>query len=270
MTRGEQQARTDEGTLSWDAGLYDRSFNFVSNYGTAVLDLLAPQPGERILDIGCGTGHLAREIVARGAEVLGTDASPEMIAQARANYPDVPGLSFAVADAAAFTVDAPFGAVFSNAAIHWVRDHEGVARSVAAALAPGGRFVAEFGGKGNIATITGGLERALAEEGFSDFAARNPWTFPSIPEFSARLERYGLETVYAALFDRPTLLEGGEDGLRLWLRMFGDTFFAGVPDDAQERIIARLEQRLRPALLRDGAWWADYRRLRLVARKPAI
>lgn len=267
MSEGERDTTdaTPRAGLSWDAGLYDRAFSFVSDYGAALLDLLAPHRGERILDLGCGTGHLTQAIAERGAEVVGIDASPEMVAQARANYP---GLRFAVADAASFVVEAPFAAVFSNAVLHWVRGHEGVARSVAAALAPGGRFVAEFGGRGNVGAITSALQWALAAEGYSDFAARDPWTFPSIPEFTARLERHGLETVSAALFDRPTLLDGGEAGLRLWLRMFGDPFFAEVPEEARERILRRLEARLRPTLFRDGEWWADYRRLRVVARKP--
>ena len=252
--------------LSWNAGLYDRAFTFVSEYGEPLIDLLAPQPGERILDLGCGTGHLAQAIAERGAEVVGIDASPEMVAQARRNYP---AIRFEVADATDLAFDQPFDAVFSNAVIHWVPDHEGVARSVAGALRPGGRFVTEFGGKGNIALLTGALEGALTHAGYPERAARNPWTFPSIAEFTARLERYGLEPVYAALFDRPTLLEGKEDGVRLWLEMFAGDYLDGLPEAARKPIVREVEERLRPRIFRDGNWWADYRRLRVVARKPS-
>lgn len=268
MPAGDDERGSGAGgvsALTWDAGLYDRSFGFVSAYGAPLVELLDPQPGERILDLGCGTGQLAAEIAARGAEVIGLDASPEMIEQARRSYPQ---LRFMVGDAADFRLAAPCDAVFSNAVIHWVPDHEGVARAVAGALKPGGRFVAEFGGRGNVAALIGALRAALAEAGEGRRGARIPWTFPGIAEFSARLERHGLEPLSAVLFDRPTRLEQGEAGLRLWLAMFTDDLFAGLTDSARGAIVAGVEARLRYALFHDGAWWADYRRLRIVARKP--
>lgn len=260
-------ATSDEAARdSWNAGLYDNKFAFIWEYGSNLIDLLDPQPGETILDIGCGTGHLTHTIAERGANVIGTDFSPAMIEQARANYPDI---RFEVADASDFTLDEPVDAIFSNAVFHWVRDQEGAAACVARALKPGGRFVAEFGGKRNVGQIIAAAIDAMREAGYPDGAARNPWYYPSIAEHTTLLERHGLETTSAVLFDRPTLLDGGDVGLALWLEMFGDSFFANIPETDRQQIVASMEQRLRPALFRDGSWYADYRRLRLVVRRPS-
>lgn len=249
---------------SWNAGLYDNKFAFIWEYGSNLIDLLDPQPGETVLDIGCGTGHLTHAIAERGANVIGHDFSPAMIEQARVNYPDI---RFEVADASDFALAEPVDAIFSNAVFHWVRDQEGVAACMARALKPGGRFVAEFGGKRNVGQIIAAAIDAMRAAGYPDGAARNPWYYPSIAEHAALLERHGLETISAVLFDRPTLLDGGEAGLALWLEMFGDSFFAGIPETTRKAIVTSIEEQLRPALFRDGSWYADYRRLRLVARR---
>jgi trans-aconitate methyltransferase len=238
--------------MQWNASNYETGCSFVWKSVSDLLDLLNPQPGDRILDLGCGTGHLTNAIFERGAEVVGLDASPDMLAQARQNYPK---LRFLLADAASFTVDRPFDAVFSNAALHWVRDAEGAVRSVAAALVPGGRFVAEFGGKGNITQMLAAIHRVLPE-------AANPWYFPSIGEYSMLLERHGLEPRYAALFDRPTQLEGS---MQEWFEMFGEPLLARVPREQRRPVLDEVADVLRPALFREGHWWADYRRLRVAA-----
>jgi len=248
----------------WNAGLYDDKFSFIWEYGSNLIDLLDPQPGERILDLGCGTGHLTHVIERRGSDVVGTDHSADMIEQARANYPEI---RFAVEDASNFTVDEPIDAVFSNAVLHWVRDAEGAVASMSAALKPGGRLVAEFGGKGNVRQIVDTTLAVLNDLGYSGRERRNPWFFPSIGEYTSLLERHGFETRSAVLFDRPTLLDSGIDGLALWLEMFGDSFVAGISAGARERIVAEIADRLRPTLFRDGAWYADYVRLRVVALK---
>ncbi len=248
----------------WNAELYDGKHAYVFGYGAQVVELLAPQPGERIIDLGCGTGHLTAAIAEAGSQVLGLDHSAEMIAKARANYPQ---LRFEVCDARDFSVDEPQDAVFSNAALHWVLEADRVVARVAAALRPGGRFVAEFGGKGNVRQIIGAVGAVLKEMGIAPGPVDGLWYFPSIAEYSQLLERHGLEVTWAALMDRPTTLEDGEAGLRNWLKMFAEQVLAAVPSARLEKFFSRMESRLRVQLYGNGAWHADYRRIRVVAVK---
>ena len=225
----------------WDAGLYESSSQFVWKFGGDVVSLLKPQPGERILDVGCGTGHLTADIAATGSLTFGIDASPAMIAQARQNFPK---LQFQLMDATEFQSEPVYDAVFSNAALHWMLKPDRVVAAVAGALKPGGRFVGEMGGKGNISAIDGAIRTNI----------RN--YYPSVSEYSAVLERNGFEVTFMTLFDRPTPLEGGENGLREWLQTFrGDN----------SRPVEEVEAELRPRLFHDGRWVADYRRLRFIA-----
>ncbi len=244
----------------WDSALYDDRHSFVWKKAGDLIDLLDPVTGERILDLGCGTGHLTAQIAARGATVVGLDASASMIAQARQNYPK---LAFVLGDARALRFDEPFDAVFSNAALHWIPQANPVIAGVAAALKPSGRFVLEMGAKGNIAQIAEALTAVLEEAGH---AARNPWYFPSAGEYASLLEVNGFEVRTMETFERWNKLEHPERGLREWLEMFAGVWFDGVPTGSRTEIVARIESRLRPALWRDGVWWADYKRLRVVAR----
>jgi trans-aconitate methyltransferase len=226
-----------------------------------LVDLLDPKAGERVLDLGCGTGELTKAIADRGARVLGVDSSPEMIAQARRSFPD---LEFEVADARTMGFDAPFDAVFSNAALHWIRPPEAAAERVFAALRPGGRFVAEFGGQGNVARVLAEIEAAGKDQGvdLGELLHRN--YFPSADAYPAVLRGVGFEVGSVDLYDRFTPLEGPE-GLRNWVRMFRGAVLDRVDVD---RFFRDLEERARPELLRDGVWHADYRRIRVVARRP--
>jgi trans-aconitate 2-methyltransferase len=242
---------------AWDAARYQDKHSFVWRYGANLLELLDPQPGERILDVGCGTGQLTSEIARSGAQVTGLDSSPDMLADARKNFL---GLSFVLADAADFDFPEPFDAVFSNAALHWVKNAEGAASSIARALRPGGRFVAEFGGKGNIASVQSALRAVLG----SSADEQSPWYYPSIGEYCGVLERHGLEVRNASLFDRPTELQG-ENGMDDWLRMFTQTYLRRYSAARAGEIVRQLVEHLRPALYRDGVWTVDYRRLRVVA-----
>jgi trans-aconitate methyltransferase len=246
----------------WDAGHYNQSFSFIWTHGAGVLELLDPKPDERILDLGCGTGHLTAQIAETGATVIGIDHSAEMIDAARAAYP---AIEFHRADATGFSFDQPFDAVFSNAVLHWVRPPADAIKRIHDALKPGGRLVAEFGGHGNVKQVVDALVTELERHGYADAAPRNPWYFPGIAEYTTLLEQHALETTCARLYDRPTLLDGGEDGLAGWLAMFGDPFFGGVSDSDLTSIIAAVAERLRPTLFRDGDWYADYRRLQIVA-----
>ena len=266
---GSDTTRHGQTTTSqaWDANLYESKHAFVWKYGASVLELLAPQPGERVLDLGCGTGQLTAQIASAGAEVVGIDKAASMIEQARANYPN---LRFEVADGSSFSFPEPFDAVFSNAAIHWMREPARVVACIAQALKPGGRFVAEFGGKGNTAPLIEAVYAASAAAGYPARRDQSPWYFPSIGEYSSLLEQHGLLVTFATLFDRPTPLEGGRQGLRAWLAMFGSFFFQGIPAEQRETILQNVEQRLEARFYRDGTWYVPYVRLRVVARKEAV
>jgi trans-aconitate methyltransferase len=248
-------------TDRWDSSLYDDRHSFVWNKSGDLIDLLALRAGERILDLGCGTGHLTAQIAVRGAEVTGLDSSVSMIAQARQNYPK---LKFVLADASEFRFEEPFDAVFSNAALHWIPNAAEVIECVARVLKPRGRFVLEMGGKGNIARIVAVLSAVLQEAGYTP---RNPWYFPSAGEYATLLERHEFEVEAQWTIERWNKLEHPEKGLREWLEMFAGMWFDGVPEQARAGLVAEIETRLKPVLWCDGSWWADYRRLRVVARR---
>jgi trans-aconitate methyltransferase len=248
----------------WDAARYDGGHSFVWKYGANVIELLAPREGERILDLGCGTGHLTAEIAARGAEVIGIDKSLDMIEQARKLYPD---LRFEIGDAISFHFDEPFDAVFSNAVIHWIRDQDALLSCVRRALKLAGRFVAEMGGKGNLRAIKHALHGAIQAAGYNVREESAFRFFASIGEYASLLERHGFTVTQAFYFERPTALEGGEEGLRNWIEVFADNELSAVPVEERGGIIHRVEDELRSELYRDGVWYADYRRLRIVAIK---
>jgi trans-aconitate methyltransferase len=245
----------------WDSSLYDDRHSFVWKKAGDVLELLDPKPGERVLDLGCGTGHLTAEIANRGAEVTGLDSSASMIAQARQNYPK---LKFVLADAMSFDFEQAVDAVFSNAVLHWIKDAGCVIDRVARVLKPHGRFVFEMGAKGCVARVVTVIDSALREAGYT---SRNPWHFASAAEYSTLLEARGFEIEALWTIERWTKLDHPDRGLREWLEMFAGPWFEDVPAQARGPLVAAIEARLRNQLWRDGAWWADYRRLRVVARR---
>jgi trans-aconitate methyltransferase len=247
----------------WNAGLYDLKHAFVWEKAKGVVDLLAAKSGEQILDLCCGTGALTAEIAACGAHVIGIDRSAEMIEEARKKFP---AIQFEVCDARALPFCNEFHAVFSNAALHWIPEAERVFQGMARALRPGGRFVAEFGGKGNVQHVVAAIETALTECGISSNGA-NPWYYPSVAEYASLLENHGMEVREAALFERPTKLEDGDRGLELWITMFGETFLQRVPPNARDNVLRAVERAARPTLWKADHWELDYRRLRIAACK---
>jgi trans-aconitate methyltransferase len=247
----------------WNAGLYDDKHSFVWKMAAGLLELLEAKAGERILDLGCGTGHLTEQIAANGAEVVGVDRSSDMIRQAKEEYP---ALQFEVMDAREIAFAELFDAVFSNATLHWIKEPEKVIARIAAVLRPRGRFVAEFGGKGNVGALMTAVEQAWRKVGISG-PTPYPWYYPSIAEYAGLLEKHRLEVTYAILFDRPTPLEDGERGLRNWLNMFGGSFLGQLSADQREATVAAIEQEARSALWRESQWVMDYRRLRIIAKK---
>ncbi|HTT80182.1 MAG TPA: class I SAM-dependent methyltransferase [Stellaceae bacterium] len=245
---------------TWEARRYAATAEFVPAGGAAVLDLLAPQSGERILDLGCGDGALSAEIAAAGAAVVAVDAAPDMVAAARAR-----GLDARVLPGQNLAFEREFDAVFSNAALHWMRPPEAVLAGVRRALKPGGRFVAEMGGHNNVAAIRVALAAVLGRSGL-DAAALSPWYFPSAAAYRNKLEAAGFTVGDIALLPRPTVLTSGLDA---WLDNFAEDFLA--PLAAAERAAARAEVAalLRPVLVDEtGTWIADYVRLRFRAVVP--
>jgi len=245
---------------SWDPDAYARNARFVSDLGAPVLELLAPRPGERILDLGCGDGALTRKLADSGCDVVGVDASaPQVLAARRL------GLDARVADGERLAFEAEFDAVFSNAAIHWMKRADDAIAGVWRALKPGGRFVAEFGGHGCVATIKRALIDSLARRGI-DGDALNPWYFPTVEDYSARLARRGFAVRYIALIPRPTPLPTAIDG---WLETFAQSFIAPLAENDRAAFIGEVREALRPHLCDgDGRWFADYVRLRFAADKP--
>ena len=250
------------GPAEWDASLYDRRFSCIPSYGKDLLPLLDPQPGQHILDLGCGTGRLTAQIAESGADVLGVGRSPAMVAEARALYPD---LRFEVMDATNLALDGTFDSVFSNAVLHWIPEKDRVVESVARVLKPGGRLVLEMGGNGNIAAVRRALEAAFVALELSHLSSRSPWYFPGIGEYASLLDAHGFRTTLAVLFDRPTPLDPGDDAFRAWLEVFGKDFFEGLTVDTRDRVIQAAEERARPDLYSGGNWTIDYVRLRVVA-----
>ncbi|TVV73780.1 class I SAM-dependent methyltransferase [Sphingomonas solaris] len=254
---------TTNPTSRWVAADYAGNAAFVPALGAPVLDLLAPQPGERILDLGCGDGVLTARIAEAGAEVVGVDASDTLIAAARDK-----GLDARLMDGEALTFEAEFDAAFSNAALHWMLDGAAVAAGVFRALKPGARFVGEMGGDGNIATLRAALYAELEARGYALPDGAPQW-YPTPAAFTAIYAAAGFVDIEARLIPRPTPLPTGVTG---WLRTFRVGFMdsAHVPDAEQPAVAQAVEDRLAPAFRQpDGTWIADYVRLRFSMRKPA-
>jgi trans-aconitate methyltransferase len=243
----------------WSAETYARHARFVSDLAGPVLEWLAPQAGERVLDLGCGDGVLTAELARRGVSVLGIDISESLLKAAAER-----GVETRHMDGQNLPFDGEFDAVFSNAALHWMSNGSAVIEGVFRALNPGGRFVAEFGGHGNVAAVTTAM-RATAWRRGGDAALAGPWFFPSVAVYREMLEERGFRVVRIGLFPRPTPLASG---MIAWLRVFRRPFFAQFGAD-EDVVLSEVEELLAPSL-RDakGNWTADYVRLRVEAVKP--
>jgi len=245
---------------SWDPDAYARNARFVSDLGAPVVELLAPRAGERILDLGCGDGALTIKLAEMGCDVVGVDSSAPQVEAARRL-----GLDARVIDGARLSFDSEFDAVFSNAAIHWMKPVDDVISGVWRALRPGGRFVAEFGGHGCVETIKRALIDALTRRGI-DGNALNPWYFPTVEDYSARLVRHNFAVSYIALIPRPTPLPTEING---FLETFAQSFMAPLPKNDRADFIDEVREAVRPKLCDgDGKWFADYVRIRFAAVKP--
>jgi len=244
---------------TWDPERYARNTRFVSDLAAAVVELLNASPGERILDLGCGDGILTAKFAEMGCHIVGVDGSAAQIEAARKL-----GLDARLMDGEKLCFDGEFDAVFSNAALHWMRNPEAVISGVWRALRPNGRFVAEFGGHGCVAKIKKALVGALNRRGL-DGEAAVPWYFPTPEEYSGLLKKNGFSVASIALVPRPTPLPGDVTG---WLETFGESFIACLPLAERPAYIAEVREALRPELFdSEGKWTADYVRLRFAATK---
>ncbi len=246
-------------TTTWNPESYARNARFVSDLGEPLLELLAVIPGETILDLGCGDGALTEKLTAAGAAVIAVDSSLAQVVAARRR-----GLIALVMDGQALSFQRHFDAVFTNAVLHWLKRPEKVLEGVTACLKPGGRFVGEFGGRGNVETIRVTLHAGLSKRGIDPWKV-DPWYYPAAGEYSALLEEFGFTVEYIELIPRATKLPGDIHG---WLEVFAQSFTKALPESDREKYLEEVRDELQPKLRdADGAWCADYVRLRFRARR---
>lgn len=245
----------------WDVSSYAANTRFVSDLGQGALELLEPRAGERIVDLGCGDGALTRRLLEAHCDVLGVDASEQMVSAARAA-----GVEARCLDAHELEFDQQFDAVFSNAALHWMRRPQAVSDGVFRALKPGGRFVGEMGGQGNVARLRAAMHHALRQRGI-DPDAVDPWYFPTSDEYAAVLRHSGFRVAGIVCLPRPTALPTGIGG---WMEAVARPFLLAVSAAERRAFVDEVERALAPELKdAQGGWWADYVRLRFKAVKPA-
>ena len=181
----------------WDAATYDRVAAPQEELGLRVLERLELAGDETVLDAGCGSGRLTRHLADRlpNGRVIGVDAAPSMIAQARERLgEDVELLNANLLD---LELGDRVDAVFSNAAFHWVHDHDRLFDRLHALLRPGGRLEAQCGGQGNVAELENALLAMEGDERFAPYlrTVTPPWYFASVGDTEARLERAGFGSV---------------------------------------------------------------------------
>lgn len=247
-------------TQDWNSDKYAKDAAFVSALGTDVVTLLDPQPDERILDLGCGDGTLANQICELGAQVTGVDASEDMVKAAQTL-----GINAHCISGEQLSFDEEFDAVFSNAALHWMRDYQAVVAGVYRALKPGGRFVAEFGGHGNVQAITDAMAAVYAKH--TDWGTyKHPWFFPTDEYYAQVLVQHGFQVNTMTSFNRPTPLE---TGVKQWLKLFAHHATGHLNETETEDFLTMVEAELKTTLYNeDDGWHADYVRLRFSATKP--
>ncbi|MGE5215932.1 MAG: class I SAM-dependent methyltransferase [Chloroflexota bacterium] len=244
-------------TITWNPASYAKNARFVSDLGEPLLELLAAKGGETILDLGCGDGALTEKIAAAGAKVFAVDSSLAQVMAARRR-----GVNALVMDGQALGFKRRFDAVFTNAVLHWLKRPEQVIEGVAASMKAGGRFVGEFGGKGNVDAIRAALHRELVKLGVDPWSV-DPWYYPAADEYSALLQTHGFKVERSEIIPRPTILPGD---LRGWLEVFAQSFTKALPEAKRENFVESVCKNLAPKLRRpDGAWYADYVRLRFKA-----
>ncbi|WP_124981270.1 class I SAM-dependent methyltransferase [Nonlabens xiamenensis] len=251
-------------TTKWKPELYNEKHSFVYQYGEGLIKLLDPKENQRILDLGCGSGQLTSKINKFAKKTIGIDKSAEMIMDAKSKFPNI---EFQVADASNFRFNEKFDSIFSNATLHWVKDFKGAIKCMYENLNSNGKIVLEFGGKGNVQTIVNELRSSLKMRGYGKQSELDLWYFPTIGEYSTELESAGFRVLFAEHYDRPTKLADENSGIKDWISMFAESFFIGVTENHKEEIKDEVQEKTKDKCLIDGKWFADYKRIRVVAIK---
>ena len=248
--------KTEE-TNKWNPERYNKHTHFVSALALPVVDLLAPQTGEQILDVGCGEGTLAMEIERRGAKVVGIDMSQEMV-----DFSKSKGLEVYVGTVTDLPYASLFDGVFSNAVLHWVKDARIAVQNIAKVLKPGGRFVCEFGGEGNAYHLVSAMEEVFAN--YPDFGVfDNPWYFPSVEAYKSLLESEGFDVEYIEIIPRPTPM----DDISNWLDIFSNGVTSNLTQEQFEVFKKESTKILKTKIYSEEGWMLDYKRLRVKALK---
>ena len=247
--------------MEWNADFYEDKHGFVADYGKDLLSHVPDNPGQAILDLGCGTGALTQELLAKSAHVVGADASPDMVRKARMLHPDI---DFRVVDACRMPWSNRFDVVFSNAVFHWISDQKALLENIFRVLKPQGRLVCEFGAVRNIHRIQQAFQSSLSRQKRHH---ENPFYFPTVEEYRKLVEQAGLHPELVMDYDRPTPLKDGENGLRNWVRQFFASDLSPLPGAGRIRILEEMESALRDELWDGTQWVSDYRRIRVIAVK---
>ena len=239
-----------------------------------VQDALTPYDSALIADLGCGTGRALVPLVRAGARGLAVDLSEHMLCEVRSKsdreHLSIECLLANLVDLDCLTTNSVDHAICLFSTLGMIQGQPNrcqFVRHVRRIIKPGGRFVAEFGGRGNVKAIVGAIYNAIEALGYPSKREFNPWYLPSVGEYATLLERQGFGVNYAAFFYRPTSLEGGDGGIHNWIDMFAGDFLIGIPVGKRTDVIQNVENQLRPNLYRDGTWFADYRRIRVFGVK---
>ncbi len=250
--------------MKWNPELYKDKHAFVFEYGESLIELLDVKPDDRILDLGCGTGNLTKSISKLTENVVGMDYSSDMISSAKNNFSEI---QFFKKDASDFDFDMPFDSIFSNATLHWVLEYRSCIKSMYRNLNVGGKVVLEFGGKGNVELIINSLRKYLEKYNYIEQSNLKQWYFPSIGEYCQVLEQEGFRVTLAQHYDRPTELVESDNGIKDWLNMFAKNFFINLKETDRVEILDHIQNDLRSKLFSSEKWFADYKRIRVVATK---
>ncbi len=234
-----------DGQYQWDAGDYAKNSGAQMEWANELIAKLNLKGDESVLDIGCGDGRVTREIadcLPKGS-VVGIDNSLEMIRLAKASFPkdQFANLRFETGDAGNLKIDSRFDIIFSNAALHWVKDHRPVLAGIKKCLKPNGRILLQMGGQGNALAIFRVLETLVNQRDWSPYF--NGFTFPygfyDDKIYSQWLHETGLEPIRVELIPKDMIYED-INGLEGWIRTTWLPYTNRVPDDLKETFINTL------------------------------